>query len=289
MVLGTAKIAKPGREVPVTRAKITFTGAQETLLATLYGRALDYRSPSPVLGDAEADRLVRDIDYDWRKAGISRGVATGVAARAKLLDDWTAEFLAACPESTVLHLACGLDTRAHRLGPPASVRWFDVDQPEVIDLRRRLMQEPEGDYQMIGSSVTDDDWLESIPADRPVVAVFEGLSMYLREEEGRRLIERITTRFPSGRVLFDCYSKMGIRLQKLVPTIRRTGARLYWGIDDPHELERWHVGLTCLDAIRALEMPGLGKAPLSERARLWVADHIPGVRNAGFVLRYGFG
>lgn len=273
----------------MVREKITFTGAQETLLATLYGRALDHRAPDPVLGDAEADRLVRSIDYDWRRAGINRGVATGVAARAKLLDDWTAEFLAACPEATVLHLACGLDTRAHRLGPPPSVRWFDVDQPEVIDLRRRLMREPEGDYHMIGTSVTDDGWLERIPADRPVAAVFEGLSMYLREEEGHRLIERITTRFPSGQVLFDCYSRLGIRMQRLVPTIRRTGARLYWGIDDPHELERRHHGLTCLDAIRALQMPGLEKAPPAERLRLWVAAHLPGVRDAGLVLRYGFG
>jgi len=271
----------------VARVKITFTGAQETLLATLYGRALDNRSPDPVLGDAEADRLGREIDYDFRRTGITPGVATGVAARAKLLDDWTAEFLAARPEATVLHLGCGLDTRAHRLGPPPSVRWFDVDHPEVIELRRRLLREPDGDYHMIGASVTDEGWLEGLPGDRPVVAVFEGLSMYLREEEGRRLIERITTHFPRGQVLFDCYSRLAIRLQRLVPTIRSTGARLYWGIDDPRELERW--GLTCLDAVRALELPGLERAPLRERVRLRLAARIPRMRDTGRLLRYAFG
>ncbi|WP_254886025.1 class I SAM-dependent methyltransferase [Streptomyces sp. NA02950] len=49
--------------------------------------------------------------------------AVGVALRAKQLDDWTTEFLAEHQKATVLHLACGLDTRVQRLDPPSSVHW----------------------------------------------------------------------------------------------------------------------------------------------------------------------
>jgi O-methyltransferase involved in polyketide biosynthesis len=127
-----------------------------------------------------------------------------------------------------------------------------------------------------------------VPDDRPTVVVFEGLSMYLSKEDGRRLIERVTGRFPSGQLLFDCYGTLGIRLQKLVPAVRNAGARLQWGIDDPRELESWHEGLRCLDALRSVDMPGLERLPPSGRLTLWVMARIPGFRDIGRILRYAF-
>jgi O-methyltransferase involved in polyketide biosynthesis len=276
--------------LPVTmdREEITLTGAQETLLATLYGRALDSRSPRSILHDDGAEKAVRRIDYDFRKAGVNATSAAGIALRAKQLDSWTAEFLADHQEATVLHLACGLDTRVQRLDHPPSVRWFDVDHSEVIALRERLLPAPSGDYRMIGASVTDDAWLDGVPDDRPTVAVFEGLSMYLRKDDGKRLIERICGRFPSGQLLFDCYGSLGIRLQKLVPAVRNAGATLQWAIDDPREIEGWHDGLQCLDALRSVDMPGLDQMPASGRTSMWVLAHLPGFRDVGRILRYHF-
>jgi len=34
-----------------------------------------------------------------------------------------------------------MDSRVFRVDPPASVQWFDVDYPDVIDLRRSLFPE----------------------------------------------------------------------------------------------------------------------------------------------------
>ncbi|SDM27389.1 class I SAM-dependent methyltransferase [Allokutzneria albata] len=270
------------------REKITLTGAQETMLATLYARALDSVRPDPVLRDVAAADAVRRIDYDFRKTGIRGTSAVGVALRAKTLDDWTREFLAATPECTVLHLACGLDTRVQRMAPPPSVRWFDVDFPDVIELRERLLPTPQGDYTMVRSSVTADAWLEQVPADRPVVVVMEGLSMYLREEDGQRLIRRITERFPSGELLFDCYGTLGIKMQKLVPAVRNAGATLHWGIDDPREIERLHDGLTCVDALRSVDMPGLDKLPFAGKLQLKIVALIPGLRDVGRIMRFRF-
>jgi O-methyltransferase involved in polyketide biosynthesis len=270
------------------REKVTLTGAPETMLATLYGRAIDSRAPRSILHDDTAARAVERIDYDFRRTGMTATTAAGVALRGRRLDDWTREFLAAHPEATVLHLACGLDTRAQRLAPGPSVRWVDLDHPEVVALRERLLPPPPGDYRLVGASVTDDGWLESVPADRPTVAIFEGLSMYLQKADGRRLIERITSRFPSGQLLFDCYGTIAIRLQKLVPAVRNAGATLHWGVDDPHELETWHDGLKLLDALRVVDMPGLDMLPLAGRIQMRVLAHLPVLRNAGWILRYRF-
>jgi O-methyltransferase involved in polyketide biosynthesis len=270
------------------REKITLTGAQETMLATLYGRALDSRLPNSVLSDTTADDVVSRIDYDFRKTRVQGTTAIGIAIRAKQLDIWTQQFLGAHPSATVLHLACGLDTRAQRLAVDSSVRWIDLDMPDVIALRSRLLPSPDGDYRTVAESVTNDSWLSSVPADRPTVAVFEGLSMYLTEEDGKRLIQRICERFPSGQLLFDCYSTVAVKLQKLVPAVRNAGATLHWGIDDPWSLESWHDGLTCLDALRSVDMPYLDRLPLSGRMGMRMMARLPVLRDAGRILRYQF-
>jgi O-methyltransferase involved in polyketide biosynthesis len=270
------------------REKITLTGAQETMLATLYGRALDSRLANSVLRDSTADDVVSRIDYDFRKTRIQGTTAIGIAIRAKQLDIWTRQFLGAHPSATVLHLACGLDTRAQRLAPACSVRWVDLDMPDVISLRSRLLPEPGGDYRMAAASVTSDEWLTEVPADRPTVAVFEGLSMYLTPDDGERLIQRICQRFPSGQLLFDCYGSVGIKLQKLVPAVRNAGATLHWGIDDPYSLESLHEGLTCLDAVRSVDMPYLDRLPLAGRISMRMMSHVPVLRDAGRILRYQF-
>jgi O-methyltransferase involved in polyketide biosynthesis len=126
------------------REKVALTGTQETMLATLYGRALDSHSPNSVLNDGAAANAVERIDYDFGKTRMKGTNAVSVAIRAKVLDTWTTSFLAEHPSATVLHMACGLDTRVQRLNPSASVRWFDVDLPEVTDLRSRLLPRPSG-------------------------------------------------------------------------------------------------------------------------------------------------
>ncbi len=228
------------------------------------------------------------IDYDFRRTGISRSGAAGIALRARTLDGWTAEFLAEHPTATVLHLACGLDSRVLRIAPPPTVRWVDVDYPEVVELRERLVPPPSGDYRLLGASVTDEGWYEEVPADRPTVVVFEGLSMYLRKEDGKRLVQRVTGRFPSGQLLFDSFSSLGIRLQKLVTPVRHAGARLHWAIDDPDELEGWHRGLRCVDVLRAVDLPDTDRLPPAGKLGMWVMARTPGWRDISRIMRYEF-
>lgn len=156
-----------------------------TNLCTLYLRACESRSPRPILGDRTAAEAVDRIDYDFKRMHRAVNPAANrflVALRAKQFDMWTTDFLRRHPNAVVLHLGCGLDSRVMRLSPSAGARWFDVDQPGVIDLRRKLYADHDG-YQMIGSSVTEDGWLDRIPTDGPALVVAEGLLMYLTEAE----------------------------------------------------------------------------------------------------------
>jgi O-methyltransferase involved in polyketide biosynthesis len=268
---------------------VRFTEDQSTNLATLYGRALDARSERPVLGDPTAEDVVARIDYDFAKFRIGRAEALGIAARGKVFDLAVQDFIARHDECTVVHLGAGMDSRVYRLDPPASVRWFDVDFPEVVELRRQLYPERAG-TTVIGSSVTDPAWPAAVPADRPTLVVAEGLTMYLPPAEGRALFRRVVERFPSGEVFFDAYSTLGVRLQKTNAIVRRAGATLRWGIDDPHELAE--VGLTLVSAKTAEGfVPREAWAALQPVPRLAyrLALMVPVLRNMGKLLWYRFG
>lgn len=268
--------------------KIELKGVPETLLITLHARALESRSPDPILRDEMAERLVDSIAYDFARLKSAREDRFSASVRAKQLDSWTREFLAAHPTATVLHLGCGLDSRAIRIAPTTSVQWFDVDLPEVIEVRRRLFPEQAG-VRMIGVSVTDPDWLNQIPADRPTLVVAEGIFPYLSAEEVEGLLRRVITRFPEGQVIFDAMSPRALRLQGLHRGLRSTGARLLWSLDDPHELETHVFGLELTDEWPLIGAPDVEKLPWLRRKLMGWAARRPRIARLHRLLRYKFG
>jgi O-methyltransferase involved in polyketide biosynthesis len=238
----------------VTAAKVDFSavrwGSVEwTNLVTLYLRAYESRSRRPILGDHTAAEAVDRIGYDFKRIHRTSLPATNqylVTLRAKQFDDWCSDFLARHPDAVVLHLGCGLDGRAFRLAPPPSVLWFDLDQPAVIGLRRRLYDETDR-YRMIGSSVTDPGWLDQIPTLRPTLVVAEGVLMYVPESDVRQLLERLTDRFDSGEMLFDTLSTLAPQLSKVL-----TKGIIKWGIRDVRDMQTWNPRLRLLDHKSAL-------------------------------------
>ncbi|MBV9846746.1 MAG: class I SAM-dependent methyltransferase [Kutzneria sp.] len=268
--------------------KVHFTEEKATMLATLYGRALDSRLERPVLGDRAADEAVKRIDFDFGKIGVNRDAAVSIVLRAKPIDAWSADFLRTHPDAIVLHLGCGMDTRFQRLAPPSTVHWYDVDYPEVVELRRKLYPAADN-HTDIGTSVTDFGWLEQVPSDRPALIVAEGLTMYLTPDEGAELVRRLVAKFPSGELICDVFSRRGITLQKLNPVIRKTGATLYWGIDDPRELERHGLTLvSSLDAAHWATPDVLARLRPFTRFQLRVAKHLPMLAKMARIVRYSF-
>jgi methyltransferase (TIGR00027 family) len=271
-----------------TTGKVDFSdvawGSVEwTNLCTLYLRAYENESPAPILGDTAAAEAVDRIEYDWarmRRASWPRSNQYLVTMRAKQFDDWSAGFLRRHPNAVVLHLGCGMDTRAFRLNPPATVQWFDVDQPEVIALRRKLYDDA-GGYRMIGSSVTDPAWLDEVPADRATLMVAEGLLMYLTGSQVRALLQRITDRFGGGELSFDTASPMAPRLSKVL-----TKGITKWGIRDARELERWNPRLRLLDRspVGALYQ----RIPSAPLRMLWRVVNATPMRNYDVLNRFAF-
>jgi O-methyltransferase involved in polyketide biosynthesis len=107
-----------------SKEKIVLRGAAATLLFTLAGRLDDFRQPEPILNDKWAAHVADQLDYDYSIIGITATTRDTLCHRTVCFDRWTQEFLDAHKHEqvTVLHLACGLDTRAHRVQWGSNVR-----------------------------------------------------------------------------------------------------------------------------------------------------------------------
>ena len=247
--------------------KVHVPEQRKSYLSTIYGKALDARAEHPILGDTFADDAVRRIDFD--KLAVGGDAAITLPFRAKFFDDWTREFLAAHPSCTVLHLGCGLDTRVFRVDPPATVRWYDVDLPEAIQLRRRLYPERAG-YEMIASSVADLHWLDAVPGDTPVIVVAEGLVQYLTVDDRGALFRRITEQFPSGEIVFDAYGRPTTAVLNLVLRLSRSGLRLYGPLKDGREIEEQVPRLRLVSAVSFLTLPEMVRLLIHSKAQGWL-------------------
>ena len=222
------------------KEKIRMTPAQETLLITLYSKAMG--CPESLFSDAKSLEILNQIDYDFSQLQVPVGTRLTVCIRAKKIDEYVMGFITSHPKGLVLHLGCGLDSRYIRVDN-GNVEWYDLDMQEVIDLRKIFYDEPDR-YHMIPDSVTNLRWAEMIPSQgRPVMVIAEGLMMYLTEEEVRSLILKLKESYPGCEFVFDAYSTLAARSVKGHPSIKRTGAVIHWGIDDPQAIEKWGDGI----------------------------------------------
>ncbi len=270
------------------RIRVDLEGPPQTMLATLYAKSLDADASPSILGDHYAKAAVARIEYDWETTAIDARRAPSVAVRSKHFDNWVRQFIDVHREAVVLHAGCGLDARVYRLDPPAGVQWYDVDYPEVIGLRERLYP-ARTNYRMLPASVTDPAWLAEIPADRPTLFLGEGLTMYLKKDDGLALLRRVVNRFPSGELQFDAFNTMGIRIQVINPIVRRSGSKLHWGIDGPGDIVDAVPGVRLLAWESVFDSDTFDLvSPLARRIGR-VMGAVPTLRTMAQYHRYAFG
>ncbi len=254
--------------------KITVqSNVAETLFIMLYIRALESPRPDALLKDEQAVALVRQMDPDFlRDALVKVDPVTRVAMilRHRRCDDYARDFLARHPNAVVVHIGCGLDSRFERVDN-GRVEWYDLDLPEVIELRRKLIGAERERYHWLACSVLDRAWLDtvSVHRQRPFLFLAEGVLMYLTEVQVRSLVLTIKENFPGAELVFDAFSPFFVWANNRRVARTKIGARCYWALKDGKELEGWSDGIRLLDAWFPFEQaePRLGKARWVRRIR----------------------
>ncbi|WP_258043700.1 class I SAM-dependent methyltransferase [Mycobacterium kansasii] len=270
------------------KVAVDLSGPPQTMLATLYAKALDADLPHPILGDRYAKEVVECIDYDWSRTSITARNSAAVTTRTAHFDTWARQFLAVHPGAVVLHLGCGLDSRYFRVRPVSAVEWYDVDHPEVAALFTRLYPAA-AHHHVVAASVTDPAWLADIPNDRPALLIGEGLTMYLNEPDGVGLLRRVVDRFPSGELQFDAFNRLGIKSQWMNTVVRRSGSTLRWGIDGPDDILRAVPGTRLLAWVRWFESDTFARLPRAYQVMGRLMSRVPALANMSQYHRYAFG
>src|SRR3954454_13165487 len=84
------------------KVSVDLSGPAQTMLTTLYCKALDADFDRPILGDGVAKETVSRIDDDWRELGIADRWTPLVTVRPAQYDTWASQFLAVHQHASVV-------------------------------------------------------------------------------------------------------------------------------------------------------------------------------------------
>lgn len=217
------------------------TNESKTLYIPLYGKAI--MSKEDFIIDDTAERIYEVDKEAFENVDTSRKLAIYMAMRAMQYDEFAAKFIQHDPFSIVIHLGCGLDSRKRRVGKSVMM-WYDLDFPDVIELRKKYYME-DMNYTMISSSVTDLSWLDKIDhRNKNVLVIAEGLSMYLSENDVKNLMDGFRKTFRKTTFIFDAYSPFAAKMSKYKNPINAVDAKIDFAMSDPKILENDNIKCT---------------------------------------------
>lgn len=253
------------------KEKVNVTGVPETMIQTLYARAKETMKENPQIRDDMAAEIVSQLDYDFSNADKDNAMSYGVIARTIVLDEMVEQYLNSHPKTVVVNIACGMDTRCYRM-KGKYLRWYNIDLPETMEIRKRFLTE-EGPIYQIAKSAMDASYTEDITYDgEEVLVIMEGLSMYLKEEDIKQIFSIIDGAFPKAMVLIEVMSPFVVKHVK-EKSIEGSNAKFTWGIKKGQELEKIAPAFTFKKMVSLVE--GMKKfMPIYH-----VLGKIPAVRN----------
>jgi methyltransferase (TIGR00027 family) len=220
----------------------------DTALWVAVYRAMESERPDAVFHDPFARRLAGMRGEEiMRSIKPSQRHAWSFTARTHLIDTFVQQEVASGADM-VIDLAAGLDARPYRMDLPASLRWVEIDLPEMLDYKAGILEKETPVCQ-----------LERIPLDlanaaarrtvferlgstsRRALIISEGLLVYLTAEEvcalGRELasqqsFRRWATDLTNPALLKMLQRQVGARLDE-------AGAPLKFGPEEgPRFFER---------------------------------------------------
>lgn len=154
--------------------------------------------------------------------------------------DKTQRFLQQNPKGKVINIGAGLDTRFTRVDN-GELKWFDLDMPEVIKLREKFFSESDR-VKFISKSVLDSSWVDDIgiSPEEPVLIIAEGILMYLKEEDVKRVFSILAGSFPGAEMYFDVVHTYFVG--------KGVSSDFVWGIDTAKQIENLHESIKLVES-----------------------------------------
>lgn len=205
----------------------------KTLYIPLYGKAY-VNKKQIILQDKKAEEIWEQEGFALKRKSKSKWLAYYMAMRSAIYDTWAAEEISKNPNAVVLHIGCGLDSRAERVKATKTL-WYDIDFPEVIAERKKYYAETDV-YHMISADMRTTAWKSWIAGAKDAIIIMEGVSMYFKPEELKKLLAEFSGYFASVHLLMDCYTERAAKASKYKNPINDVGVTVVYGYDNPQKL-----------------------------------------------------
>ena len=256
--------------------KIDLGGVQETLMLPLWARAREAEKENPVVNDPWAKKIMERIDYDFSRIEESHMADNqGVwAIRAYNFDNIVKAFLAENSGAVVVNFGAGLETTFQRVDE-GTVRWINMDLPDVVALRRKLI--PDSEREMtIAKSIFDFTWIDDISRwtkGSSIMFMAAGVLCYFEAREMEILFRKLAETYPSSHVIFDSMSWLPAwgsnrEVKKSMKNSETDSSTLIrWHLKKASGLLKW---VNTIDIVE--EYPMLSKVPARNdfnRKELW--------------------
>lgn len=205
-------------------------------------RATESERPDAIFHDPFARRLAgargEEIIATLPKG---RESSWALVVRTKVFDEIVLERVARGVD-LVVNLAAGLDTRPWRLDLPPTLRWVDVDLPDILQYKTDMLRDetPRCRYEAVVADLTNASVRDALFAQLGssaacALVITEGLLVYLEEVQVQALARALHA-VPSFRWwLCDLSNRRLLELlqKQWGATLARGNAPMKFAVDDP--------------------------------------------------------
>ena len=219
---------------------VDLAGVNRTLLLPLWARARESQKPNAILIDHQAKQIIDHLSqketykntFDEMDKDFDPYYQISQLIRAKCLDDEIQEFLQVHPSGTIVNWGAGLDTTFSR-NDNGLLHWYDLDFPDVIELRKTFIPESERN-KYIPKSLLDPSWYEDVEiVDQGLMFVACGVLFFLMESQVRQLFIDLVDAFPGSEAAFDT-------MTRLIMSIGNRGVLKQGGLDK-RAIMQWSI------------------------------------------------
>jgi methyltransferase (TIGR00027 family) len=223
----------PGEDRPLTTTK--FRNISDTALWVATYRAWESERPDALFHDPFARRLAGERGEQLAAAMPAAGRhAWSYTARTWLSDQFIAKLVAEGAD-TVVNLAAGLDTRPYRMQLPPSLRWVEVELPELLAYKQQILEKekPVCRLEQVPLDLTNvkarQELFQRLGREaKNAVIVTEGLIIYFTAEDAAALARDLAQPVSFHHWIMDLTSPALLKmLQKMIgSTLGEAGSPL---------------------------------------------------------------
>ena len=214
-------------------------GVADTLYIPLTARVYVSKRFPEYFFDPKSLELEGSIPGESIQGGSNEYTMIASVARYHNLDEIVRAYAAKRPACNIVNVGCGLETMFWRIGPDApNARFYEMDLPNVIETRRRILGESERDTLITGDAF-DLSWAEAVDATLPTLIVVSGVFQYFRNADVLGFIADAKKAFADAELIFDATNTKGLEFaNKYVRKTGNTSALMHFAIDNPAAFAR---------------------------------------------------